>query len=377
LKRAVNPLNPFGMAAESMMVSAEKGVISRWIAPKPGGPKQAGFSAGFAGAGSGAGFGPQIRLFHRNVFGRGIHIELPLLVTYKNYQVFQLNVSAPLRQGNGVHDGLETHFRTAYSSRAGDNFFGIGNNSPRNETEFRTVTRELWGGVSSTIQQNWKFGLELGYRDVDVTDPIGVPSAQEVFDPAVVPGLREGADLASAVFSAAHDTRDRPSLPLKGGLREVRISFNEGIGDPYSFWRYRADFQHFVLLDAENRRVIAVRALFETNQEKPGTQVPFFEMARLGGSSTMGSVPSFRYFDKSALGFRVEYRYRFWRAFDWGLFWEQGQVAPEPGDFSWGAFHVGGGVRFIAYPRPNLPVSIDIGRGEESWHYRLRIDPSF
>lgn len=374
-KRAINPLNWLSRTLEATFVSTESGRLSGLVQRLGGPKKRAGHEIFLGGAGSGSGLGPGLRFFHRNLFGRGVEVEVPLLITYKDYQVFELNTRFPL-----LNDGrLNLDVRGAYRSRPLDNFFGIGNETAfENRTKFRSVTREVVAGLSSEINEQWSTGLHLAYRNIGVTDPTGVPSAQDVFDRSKVPGLAGGAELASLVFSVENDTKDNRRIPSTGGLRQLEISLNEGIGrGDFSFWRYRADLQQFFSLDSSHRKIIALRALIETNQEKGGSQVPFFEMATLGGANSLRSFQNFRFYDKSAVAFLLEYRYRVWRAFDWALFLEEGQVAPEPGDFAWDRFHTGYGVRFYIRATPALPISFDLGRSRDGWRVYFRFKPSF
>jgi hypothetical protein len=73
----------------------------------------------------------------------------------------------------------------------------------------------------------------------------------------------------------------------------------------------------------------------------------------------------------------LEYRYRIWRALDWGLFVDRGQVAPQPGDFAWNQLHTGYGVRLFVFPAPKLPITVDLGRSNEKLRLYVNFNPSF
>ena len=73
----------------------------------------------------------------------------------------------------------------------------------------------------------------------------------------------------------------------------------------------------------------------------------------------------------------LEYRYRIWPAMDWGLFLDEGQVAPQLGDLALNHFHTGYGVRFFVWPKANFPISFDYGRSHESWRFYVNFNPRF
>jgi hypothetical protein len=86
---------------------------------------------------------------------------------------------------------------------------------------------------------------------------------------------------------------------------------------------------------------------------------------------------NFRFRDKSALALTLEYRYRIWRLMDWGLFVDEGQVAPQLGDMAWNRFHTGYGARIFLWPKPNLPISFDYGRSNETWRFYINVNKAF
>ena len=101
-------------------------------------------------------------------------------------------------------------------SRAQDDFFGIGNNTPEDETKFRTVTRQASAGFTAKWNERWTSGFGVTYRSVGVTEPTSGVSTQDQFNAASVPGLF-GATLGSAGFFVTRDTENRDNYSFKGG----------------------------------------------------------------------------------------------------------------------------------------------------------------
>jgi outer membrane protein assembly factor BamA len=154
---------------------------------------------------------------------------------------------------------------------------------------------------------------------------------------------------------------------------------NEGrSGGDFAYWRYRGEVQQYFSLAGDPRKVIALRLNVETNREKGGSTVPFFDLPTLGGSSTVRGFESRRFTDRSALSASAEYRYRIWRNFDWGFFIDVGQVAPEISDFALNRLHKGYGMRFIVRTSERREVFFDIAHSrEERLKFYVDFSPLF
>src|SRR6267142_954455 len=324
---------------------------------------------GFGGAGPDSGFGPVVAL-HQTFFGRTIEIETPLLYTYKHYQAYQFNLRVPA--------GSSYLFAgSAYRSRPEDTFFGIGNDSSRdNKSSYKTVHREAAVGFSAQINKTLRSTVRLGFQKVGVTAPQSGESAQQVFAASDVPALFTGASMRLASVSIEHNTKDDQHRATRGGLEFAEAGLHEAVGKgDFAYWKYRLLFQRFFSVSGDGNKVIVVRGMAETNQEKGGSQVPFFDMPVIGTWATLRGFENYRFRDKSALSLGLEYRYRIWSAFDWGFFVDRGQVAPEPGDFGWRRFHTGYGARLIMVPTAKLPVTLDVGPSKEGWRVYVNLNP--
>jgi len=327
---------------------------------------------GVGGAGPGSGFGPVVTPLHHTFFGGAIGIETPLLYTYKDYQQYEFDIHVPADKSYFFLDGR-------YRSRPEDKFFGLGNDTPlSNESFFKTIHREVEAGFSARISEKLRATVGVGFEKVGVTKPELGDSAQQMFTESQVPGLFTGATMRAETLVLDHNTQDQPQGPTRGSRELFEVGLHESVGSTdFAFWKYRLELQRYFSLSEDRRKVIAIRAMAETNQEKGGSQIPFFDLPYLGSWRTLRGFEDYRYRDKSALALGLEYRYRIWRAIDWGFFLDQGQVAPEPGDFSWGGFHTGYGTRLILLPNPKVPISVDLGRSNEKWRLYVNFNPSF
>jgi outer membrane protein assembly factor BamA len=333
------------------------------------------------GTGSSSGAGPEIKPFHNDLFGTGLQLELPLVITYRLYESYRFRLTYPLVRGEETPRlGLELSGR--YNSRPSETFYGIGNDiSDLNKTKFRSVARTAGIALNARIGKAWTLRLEEGYRSIGITEPRNYISSKDVFADSGIPGMSDagGTGLISTV-SLERNTKDRNYLASSGGRQYVEASLHEGLsGGDFSYWRYRAGIQQFFPLDEDHRKVIAFRTDVETNREKGGSVIPFFDLPIVGSHSTVRGIPSRRYTDKSSMTASLEYRYRIWRHFDWGLFVDTGQVGSQIGDFSFSKdrLHTGYGMRFMVRAGNKHAMSIDLAHSREGWAIYADFSPDF
>jgi outer membrane protein assembly factor BamA len=378
VKRYVQPMTWVDAGISPLLRFGDKFYLQGSDAEKKA-PKVAGIGVGMAFLGSGSGAGLEVRPFHRNLFGTGTEIELPLKVTYRLYESYGFRVSYPATSDDTFHRlGVELAGR--YVSRPSDRFFGIGNDSELTSgARFRSVSRVAAVGLRARLTPKWSVRFEEAYRSVGITHPRTGSSVSDVFPIESIPGLAEaGGIMMMTTAELERDTRSSRVLPDSGGLQRVQVTLNESrSGGDFSYWRYRADLQQFIPISSDHRKVIVFRTAVETNQEKGGGVVPFFDLPTLGSHSTLRGFRSRRFTDKSVMTASLEYRYRIWRHMDWARFADAGQVAPEIGDFDRNGLHTGYGARFIVRGGDRLAVSLEVAHSREAWLLYLDFNPRF
>jgi outer membrane protein assembly factor BamA len=378
MKKTLHPFSWIEAMARPVAQLAEKGA-GRFTTQQKS-TRVRGVKFGIQGSGTSSGAGPEIKPFDNNLFGTGLQFELPLVVTYRLYESYRFRLNYPLVQReNSERLGLELAGR--YNSRPSETFYGIGNDiDDVNKTKFRSVSRTAGIALNARIAKAWTLRLEEGYRSIGITSPRNFVSSKDVFAGSDIPGMSDagGTGLISTV-SLQRDTKDRNYLASSGGRQYVEASLNEGLtGGDFSYWRYRAGLQQFFPIDEDHRKVIAFRVDVETNREKGGSVVPFFDLPIIGSHSTVRGIPSRRYTDKSSMSASLEYRYRIWRYFDWGLFVDTGQVGPQVGDFSLSKdrLHTGYGMRLMMHAGKRA-MSVDVAHSREGWAIYADFTPDF
>jgi len=173
LKRDLHPLTWFEIAAKPAFRLAESDRAKQFLEGGHDNDKVSGVTFGLGSVGTGSGFGPMVTFFVKDLLGRGIDVEMPLIYTYSRYESYKLSVSAPLVRERVV-DRLSINLGTSYTSRAKDDFFGLGDETLfTRDVQLRTVSREVSTGVTARFNDAWTSGVHVSYRNVGVTAPRG------------------------------------------------------------------------------------------------------------------------------------------------------------------------------------------------------------
>lgn len=155
------------------------------------------------------------------------------------------------------------------------------------------------------------------------------------------------------------DTRDRLTFPAAGAYAELSATFT-GLGGDYSFARYLVDARRYIGLDhGRGRHVLAVQAVGQFH----AGEVPFRELAPLGGISLLRGYYEGRYRGRQLLAAQAEYRFPVWRRFGAVVFGGMGDVGYTLADFDNPRPAGGAGVRFTFNRKERLNVRADYGVG--------------
>ncbi len=156
------------------------------------------------------------------------------------------------------------------------------------------------------------------------------------------------------------DTRDRLTFPTAGAYAELSATFT-GLGGDYSFGRYVADLRRYIGLDGgRGKHVLAVQAVGQFH----AGEVPFRELAPLGGISLLRGYYEGRYRGRQLAAAQAEYRFPIWRRFGGVAFGGIGDVGYRLSDFNHPRVAGGAGVRFTFNRRERLNVRADYGIGQ-------------
>jgi outer membrane protein assembly factor BamA len=192
-----------------------------------------------------------------------------------------------------------------------------------------------------------------------------------------VPGA-EGGRTIGVGGTLNWDTRDNAVDAREGGFYQLRVmTWQDWTLSEYELTRLSVDLRHFFPLDDDGAagHTIGVQLYTELN----AGDVPFHQMARLGGELLMRGYFEGRYRDKDMLAAQVEYRFPIVWRFRGVAFAAVGDVASEMTEFDFGGLEVSGGagLRFSLNEQERLNVRADLGIGIDTWGAYVGISEAF
>ena len=234
-------------------------------------------------------------------------------------------------------------------------YYGIGNNTEEeNEEELgyqivnfqQRLLKQFKKGDFLGVQYRFSRVFDVDYSPINLTDSISV---------------RGGAGTVSGFGPAyVHDTRDNVLNSSEGNFLELSATFHAGfLGSDFNFTRYRIDYRRFWKLNDQS--VLATQFLGEFNNG----DVPWNELAQMGGDQIMRGYYQGRYRDKNQVALQGEYRRQLIPWIGVVAFAAVGEVGNSIDDISISNFKwtAGGGLRIMVNKRERTNVRIDYGIG--------------
>ncbi len=273
----------------------------------------------------------------------GVELRARALASTRLYRRFELGAFVPKLGDEKTH--LDLWF--SYRLRTRDNFFGIG---PRTgevpETNFANDQRSY----NVSLVRDFKKGVQAGvYAQLANTDayrgeekdtediPVDILfSGNPAVTPPTrwIPGLNVNAKIVTYGAFAEIDQRDNNRGLTKGFYFYGRLASFDGLkNEAFSdFGWHEAELDGRVYLPlGSDFTSLALRAFTELKRTKGGSQIPFYELAWLGGRNTHRGFRNFRFRGNNSLLFTIEPRRTVWKqsetkGLDLFAFGDAGQV---------------------------------------------------
>jgi outer membrane protein assembly factor BamA len=174
-----------------------------------------------------------------------------------------------------------------------------------------------------------------------------------------VSGLKGGTSTGLG-FTAIYDSRDNRYNAYKGAMVAFKtMTFPSWMGNPYLYSSYNLDIRKY--FNPWLKHVIALQA---TTSCRTG-DVPFYELAMLGGEDQMRGYYKGALRDKVLVDGQMEYRMPVWKMLGVTGFIGTGRVAHSYSDFAWDGFWLsyGAGLRIRVDTKHNTNLRLDWGFG--------------
>jgi outer membrane protein assembly factor BamA len=234
-------------------------------------------------------------------------------------------------------------------------YFGIGNGS-RNEDREKydaTFPRVRFNGLRSVISNKHFAGIRYyfdGYR-IDRLDSLAQLIQERPL--GVAGGTTSGLGLVWLT-----DTRDKRFYPRKGVYGEF-VVYHEGreTGSDFGFTRYHLDVAKYFAFG--KKHTLAANTAITLTQG----DVPFYNMATIGGTKRLRGYIEGRFRDKNVALIQTEWRTKFTKRFGGVVFGGTGMVWDAPGTAWQLRPNYGFGIRFTLDTAQHLNIRGDYGFG--------------
>lgn len=266
---------------------------------------------------------------------------------------------------------LDIYAKYEYSPRM--DYYGEGPQSTLEQrTSYRLDDRVLW------VRGGWEFYdfLRIGGTAGAHAASTGsgkredVPSIEDGFDPATVPGLFVDGEFMHTGLFVQVDWRDNPGGPRTGGnyrLQWTRYwdlteadAFNfrrvDGLIDQY--WPY-----------ANKTRVFALHLQGAYTFVDEGQAVPFYLQPTLGGNDDLRAFQRYRFYANNAFHATLEHRWHAFAGMDVALFVDAGKVSNNARLLYREDLRYGGGLGFRFKLAEVVVMRIDQAYGNEGYRF--------
>jgi hypothetical protein len=185
-----------------------------------------------------------------------------------------------------------------------------------------------------------------------------------LFDQYIIPGS-QGSTTSGAGFVFLYDSRDNILNSYKGLYIDASVLFNQqAFGGEFFYNNVTIDIRKYISLSKKKVRVLALQALINYNDGN----VPFRQMATMGGDMIMRGYYTGRFRDKVIAAAQAEFRFKVWKAIGFTVFTSIAEVGPKPETFNMNDIHytIGGCFRFMINKVERLNIGIDTGFGYQT-----------
>lgn len=330
----------------------------------------------FGGMGDGSGFGLGVE-FTNNV-SKTPNVKLSALLqgTFRRYLFTAAGISVD--PTGGGRERFQLDFTGRYQLRPRDQFYGLGPDSFRsNRSNYDLQERGFNFAAIFKPTKSLHLGAGLDFSSARVFDGRDPRYAKTPKLFPTLPGLARGASLLSPQAFIEFDQRNEKGNPTKGVYAIFTASSNDSVGkDDFGFVNLRFDTRGYLPLGTP-RRVLAARLIGNFNNEKGGSQIPFFRLARLGDTHTLRGYRPLRFYGRNALAANIEYRFEVIPGIGMLAFTDVGQVFDRRSQLTSQYLHAtwGGGIEFKS--KKSTLFRILVGKSGESTRLIFGFGPTF
>ena len=363
--KALEPEQPTGVE-KALLVLKDRGLLQRF------GQGAEGLFPKFGGLETGQGLALGAQYRKRAFIGNQVDLRSSVVGSSGKSYKFDMGLAAP-RIAEGK---VSLDFFSQYMNLARVDFYGLGPHSNQEDrTSFRRETTSYDGtALFRPFGPHLQFGVKGGLLQVN-TGPgsrPGVPSTEELFPAASLPGLEDQTDFLRGGGFAVLDFRDDPRGPRSGSMLSAEWNNYRDLDlNRHDFQRVDLEAQQYIPL-YNKRRVIVLRARTVLTFTEGDHTVPFYLKPWIGGPVELRGFHSYRFYDDNVLMLNAEYRWEAFSGLDMALFFDAGQVSPERDEFHVEDMETAAGFGFRFNVRNATFLRLDFGFSHEGFRMWFR-----
>lgn len=217
-----------------------------------------------------------------------------------------------------------------YTRRTQDNFFGIGpRTSELLETDYATEQRSIGGNVSHKFFKFLEGGLYGRFSNTGAFKSVNTDRNDIVINALFtgnprttdltrfLPGLNQNVELVTYGGYGELDLRNNDKGLTRGGYFYGRIGSVEGIENGSNnfndFGWLETELDGRVYIPVLSRKTsVALRAYADLRNPRGGSQIPFYELASIGGRNNLRGFDNLRFRGENLAVFSAEIRQTIW-----------------------------------------------------------------
>lgn len=238
------------------------------------------------------------------------------------------------------------------------NFYGVGNEQDPNYVEkYGVAFPRLRITALKKVVPHVYTGLRYAFDNYTLFD---LDTTAQLYE-GTIPGS-QGGKVSGIGWVTMIDTRNSIFYPSKGLWTEfVVFNGNSKLGSSFDYIRLAFDMTK-IMSFGENIFAFNLYSMYSN------TDVPFFQMAVLGGAKKMRGFYEGRYRDNNAIVIQAEYRRHLFWLLGFTLFGDIGQVAKNYSQFNgkYWRYTYGAGLRLQIDQKQKLNLRFDIAVGNNS-----------
>lgn len=253
-------------------------------------------------------------------------------------------------------------------------FHGIGPDSPAEYIALvNTRQLQIKERVLRQVLPNFYTGLELDFQRLSSVSFIPVAAYPEL----ELPTGSKGSDNLAFGWGILYDTRHNVLNVREGIYSELALlRYDKAWGSDFSFTTVISDNRFYKSIN--DRDVLAAQVLGQFNIG----DIPFNQLALLGGESINRGYYLGRFRDKNQLAAQVEYRMLplpFAKRWGAAVFGSSGTVFNNISQLSFDniVWSGGGGVRFLIFPKKDIYTRVDVALTREGPGFYFFIGEAF